>query len=248
MNSAYTLGTYLRRRRERSGLSVEAVSAGSRIVPRLVDALEADRRDLLPAPVYVRGFIRAYCAQIGEDPEEALRLYEERVGSPPPLTVPPPAPPPLAFSPPRRWGPLAASTLLLVALGVAGIFTLGRRHSSADHPADGAATAPRAPTVPVPSVSTAIASVPSGPLPVERVLVMRVVESTWVRVAPDGGEPTEETLAPGSVREWRSAGRFRVTLGNAGGVELQLDGQALPALGERGRVVRDVVVPSEAQP
>jgi cytoskeleton protein RodZ len=248
MSSAHTLGTYLRLRRERSGLSVEAVSAGSRIVPRLVDALEADRQDLLPAPVYVRGFIRAYCAQIGADPEEALRLYEERVGPPPPLAVQPPVPPTLAIPPPRRWGSLAASTLLLVALGAAGIFTLGRRHPSAAHPTDWTATASRAPTVPVPSVSTAIASVPSAPVPVERVLVLRAVESTWVRVTPDGGEPTEETLAPGSVREWRSAGRFRVTLGNAGGVEVRLDGQALPALGERGRVVRDVIVPSEAQP
>ena len=151
MSSAQTLGAHLRRYRERSGQSVEAVSAGSRIVPRLVDALEADRQDLLPAPVYVRGFIRAYCDQVGADAEEALRLYE-----------------------------------------------------------------------------------------------VRAIEATWVRIQPDGGEPTEETLAPGAVREWRSTGRFRVTLGNAGGVELELDGQALPALGERGRVVRDVIVPSGA--
>ena len=77
---------------------------------------------------------------------------------------------------------------------------------------------------------------------------MRAIETTWVRVQPDGGEPTEETLAPGMVREWHSAGSFRVTLGNAGGVELELDGQAVPALGQRGRVVRDVIVPSGAGP
>src|SRR5262245_40990779 len=93
MNSAHNLGAYLRRHRERSGLSVEAVSSGSRIVPRLVDALEADRQDLLPAPVYVRGFICAYCAQVGADAEEALRLYDERVGPPPPLIVRTPIPP-----------------------------------------------------------------------------------------------------------------------------------------------------------
>ena len=75
MSAKPTLGTYLRRGREQSGLSMEAVSAGSRIVPRLVEALETDRQDLLPAPVYVRGFIRAYCQQIGADTEEALRLY-----------------------------------------------------------------------------------------------------------------------------------------------------------------------------
>jgi hypothetical protein len=48
MSADSRLGAYLRRRRERSGLSVRAVSGRSRIVPRLVDALEADRPDLAP--------------------------------------------------------------------------------------------------------------------------------------------------------------------------------------------------------
>lgn len=70
MSDKDTLGAYLRRGRERSGLTVDAVSAGSRIVPRLVEALESDRQDLLPAPVYVRGFIRAYCEQVDTDTVE----------------------------------------------------------------------------------------------------------------------------------------------------------------------------------
>ena len=39
MSAKPTLGTYLRRGREQSGLSMEAVSAGSRIVPRLVEQI-----------------------------------------------------------------------------------------------------------------------------------------------------------------------------------------------------------------
>ena len=77
---------------------------------------------------------------------------------------------------------------------------------------------------------------------------MRARDTTWVRVQPDGARPTEETLSPGSVREWRSPGRFHVTLGNAGGVELELDGRALPALGTPGQVIRDVTVPGESVP
>lgn len=248
MSSARSLGTYLRRRRERSGLSVEEVSTGSRIVPRLVDALEADRQDLLPAPVYVRGFIRAYCAQVGVDPEEALRLYEERAGPPPPLTVKPPVSPRPTPRAGRRWSRVAVGALLLAALGVAGVFALGRRQPDAgpSHRTARAATASRAPSAPASEVSTA--STPSAPSSADRVLVLRAIEATWVRVKPDGGEATEETLAPGTVREWHSAGRFHVTLGNGGGVEIELNGQTLPALGERGRVVRDVIVPSETEP
>src|SRR6185295_16672819 len=107
MSAKQTLGAYLRRGREQSGLSMEAVSTGSRIVPRLVEALEADRQDLLPAPVYVRGFIRAYCEQTGADTDEALRLYDEQAAPPPPLTVKAPTPEAPPSAPARRWGRVA---------------------------------------------------------------------------------------------------------------------------------------------
>jgi hypothetical protein len=77
---------------------------------------------------------------------------------------------------------------------------------------------------------------------------MRATDTTWVRVQPDGAEPTEETLAPGTEREWRSTGGFDVSLGNAGGVELSLDGHALPALGVPGQAVRDATVPGGPRP
>ena len=261
MSAKSTLGTYLRGGRERAGLTVEAVSAGSRIVPRLVDALESDRQDLLPAPVYVRGFIRAYCAQIGAEADEALRLYDEQTAPAPPLTVHAPSAPTRPSSVSRR-GRVAVASMLAVGLGIAGIFLLGRRQPDAG--AGGGAgdtrTAPRsspsAPAVeramPPPAPSAAVtppdAPASSAPGSVERVLLMRAIDTTWVRVQPDGAGPTEETLSPGAVREWRSPGRFRLTLGNAGGVELELDGRALPALGTRGQVVRDATVPGETPP
>ena len=266
-----TLGAYLRHGRERSGLSLEAVSAGSRVVPRLVEALEGDRADLLPAPVYVRGFIRAYCEQVGTDVDEALRLYDAQAIPDPPLTVAPT--PSKAPSPARRWGPIAVGSLLVVILGIAGVFLLGRRqpdagasrggsetttvaHASApaERPAAPDASAPPAlaptPNAPAPAASQPVSAMPAPGQPGrgERVLLVRAVDTTWIRVQPDGAKATEETLAPGAVREWRSPGRFHVTLGNAGGVELELDGQALPALGAPGQVVRDAVVPGEPAP
>ena len=260
MSANHTLGAYLREGRERAGLSVEAVSAGSRIVPRLVQALEADRQDLLPAPVYVRGFIRAYCGQIGADTDEALRLYDDQTAPPPPLTAN--APPAARPSPVSRGGRVAVASVLAPGLGVVGIFLLGRRPPAAggsrgaDATRPASRSSPAAPPVeqamppPAPSGASAppdprAASVPGS---VERVLLMRAIDTTWVRVQPDGAGPTEETLSPGAVREWRSPGRFHVTLGNAGGVEVELDGRALPPLGARGQVVRDATLPGETQP
>ena len=122
MSAKPTLGTYLRRGREQSGLSMEAVSAGSRIVPRLVEALETDRQDLLPAPVYVRGFIRAYCQRLYDD---------EQAPPPPPLTVRPSAPEAPKVPPARRWGRVAGLSAVGVVLGVAAFVLLGRRHPDA---------------------------------------------------------------------------------------------------------------------
>jgi cytoskeleton protein RodZ len=79
------------------------------------------------------------------------------------------------------------------------------------------------------------------------VLLVRAVDTTWVRVAPEGAPVSEETLPPGAVREWRSTGRFRVSVGNAGGVEIELDGQPMPVLGQRGQVVH-TTIPKEARP
>ena len=264
-----TLGAYLRRGRERSGLSMEAVAAGSRIVPRLVEALEADRQEFLPAPVYVRGFIRAYCEQIGADTEEALRLYDEQAAPPSSLTVQPKAPEAPKISAARRWGRVAALSAVGVVLGVAGFALLGRRQPDAvasrgDGAVATASTRPAAPPAqpqppvvgpapaPVAPLTSATAPpaapVSSAPKPADRVLVMRAIDTTWIRVQPDGGPATEETLAPGAVREWRTSGRFHVTLGNAGGVELELDGRALPALGTAGQVVKDAILPGESSP
>jgi cytoskeleton protein RodZ len=262
MSAKSTLGAYLRRCRERSGLSVEAVATGSRIVPRLVEALEADRHDLLPAPVYVRGFLRAYCEQVGVDPSRALGLYDAQAASDPRVTVRPATPSERPGPAPAGWRRVAVWSVLVAALGVATVALLARRQSDAvagrgqdSTPAarqpvpPAAAPAPPAQPAPAGPSSVAPAALPStaSPAPTERVPLVRAVETTWVKVTADGAPPIEETLSPGTVREWRSAGRFRVSVGNAGGVKVELDGQPLPALGQRGQVVHRTI-PDEARP
>ncbi len=252
MGSEVTLGAYLRRSRTSSGLSLEAVSTGSRIVPRLLEALEEDRHEALPAPVFVRGFIRAYCGELGIAPEEALALYEQQVpaarrpypAGPPPEHRPAPAPA-RRVRPPRRLA--LAGVVALAALGLAAALLIVRARRS--EPVAGHAAAASA--GPVASAGawpdTAPAAGPGAGRP-ERVLVVRALDTTWLRVQPDRARAEEETLAAGAVREWRSPGRFRLTVGNAGGVRVELDGRPLPALGAPGQVVRDVVLPDDGRP
>src|SRR6185295_5229108 len=77
-------------------------------------------------------------------------------------------------------------------------------------------------------------------------LVIRAVEPTWVRVQTDEGRIAEELLPAGASREWAAERRFLVTIGNAGGVELTLNGKALPPLGPKGTVIQRLELPAPA--
>jgi cytoskeletal protein RodZ len=277
MQESAGLGALLRDCREARGLSLDDLSRATRIAARHLLALEEDRLRDLPAPVFVRGFIRSYCVAVADPPECALARYEAWVAAtdPSPLRVPRTV---LTAAPGRRRlrGMSLASQLvvagLLVVIGGA-VYLLAS--SAATRPADaprrpdetpgsGAilerppAAAPSAaplPAVPEPApAAPAPTTAPAGRAvvaPVLReatahVLVARTHGPSWVSVQPEDGAASQELLEPGSVREWRSAGRFTVTVGNAGGVTLELDGVALPPLGDRGQVVRDFKIPRES--
>jgi cytoskeletal protein RodZ len=69
------LGAALRRAREEQGLTLEDAERDTRISKRYLDALENERFDVVPAPVYARGFLRSYSQYLGLDPNEVLSLY-----------------------------------------------------------------------------------------------------------------------------------------------------------------------------
>lgn len=70
--SSHTLGSWLRSRRLELGHTLEAAETDTRIGRDYLAAIESDQYELLPAPVYVRGFVRIYASYLDLDPEEAL--------------------------------------------------------------------------------------------------------------------------------------------------------------------------------
>src|SRR5207237_5512799 len=77
-------------------------------------------------------------------------------------------------------------------------------------------------------------------------LVARAVEPTWIRVRTEEGQTTEETIPAGQIREWFSTRPFILTVGNAGGVKLELNGRVVPPLGPSGVVIPRLVLPTES--
>ncbi|MCC6381008.1 MAG: helix-turn-helix domain-containing protein [Dehalococcoidia bacterium] len=81
------LGSRLIRAREARGLTLEDAERDTRISRRYLQALESEQLEVIPAPVYARGFLRSYSQYLGLDPQETLALFprEDDAGySPPP--------------------------------------------------------------------------------------------------------------------------------------------------------------------
>jgi len=77
-----------------------------------------------------------------------------------------------------------------------------------------------------------------GPLMLE----LEALEITWVVVRSDEREPHEALLQPGERALWRAHDRFLLTLGNAGGVKVTLNGEARGPFGKPGTVIRDLEI------
>ena len=76
------------------------------------------------------------------------------------------------------------------------------------------------------------------------VLDIEALEVTWVVVQIDGGSPHEALLQPGERIAWRGQEQFTLTLGNAGGVRVVLNGETKGPFGPSGTVARGIVLPA----
>jgi hypothetical protein len=66
-----------------------------------------------------------------------------------------------------------------------------------------------------------------------------VLDTVWLQIVIDAQPPRDYIFPPKARALWKARERFRLTLGNAGGVEFTLNEKALGALGKRGAVLRD---------
>ena len=87
-----SIGAFLKAEREKKGYTLEQMISETRLRRYLLEAIEDENWGVLPAPVFVKGFIRSYARVLGLSEEEVVNQYE-RVGElketlPQPLTKP----------------------------------------------------------------------------------------------------------------------------------------------------------------
>jgi cytoskeletal protein RodZ len=122
-----SLGSYLKRERELRQMSIAELAQITRIPARVLQHLENDAHNELPADVFVRGFLRSYANALGLDDESVLARYRGRESQ----DAPPSLPAVYAPEPGRRFGIAIALFILLILFTLALSIVLRPRHRDA---------------------------------------------------------------------------------------------------------------------
>ena len=120
-----TVGKAITAARTRKGLSVAALASTTRILPRTIEAIEADDYTNLPSAVYVRGFVRSIAVALDMNVDRILISFDRQVAMPGPGET---DDVPLALtygeeevvsapSPNTRFGTIAAIAMVVLMLG-----------------------------------------------------------------------------------------------------------------------------------
>jgi len=254
---AMSFGEELRRERVVREISLEEISAATKISMRQLKALESSDLSRLPASTFTRGFIRAYAKHLGIDPEEKVNAYLADLGG-----SPHDAPSQKKARPRSRFWRGRRATAGTIVGGVTGLLLfLGLIANPERRPLP-----PRDHAVPRPATLKNV-TLSSEPTPVIRVesappapvqsapeqpasaagsgvsLMLEFDGDSWTRLEADGHTVLSELVRGGETRRFEARGGFRLTLGNAGAVRVTVDGRPLDRLGAAGQVVRNLALP-----
>lgn len=238
------IGARLRSAREKKGLTALQAAEKLHVDARLLESLEAEDFGALGAPVYVRGHLRRYADLIGESPAQLQQLYDETTHvAAPDLTR-------IVRGKPEGDAArlMVPALLILVGFALAGVLwwvlTLQGAKSqpvralnsvaadvhaaatlAAGEPAGSAAAAPA--VTPAPTEGSTVAA-PTASAPGQAQLALKFSAPSWVEVYDAGGRRLLHGVeAADSARTLAGAAPLRVVLGNAPGVALQVNGQAV---------------------
>lgn len=236
-----TVGEILKAEREKKNLSVKDIENGTSIRALYINAIEEGNYKIVPGEVYLKGFIRNYANYLGLDGAEIVELYRQ---SQHPVVEQVPLEQRIKQERTKQhetgkdlsWGKYIAAGVLIVAIvGAAAFFTSGEKEQ-APQPKPPVQTSPAVPA-PAPQNNTAAQNRNSSALNSPVVINAKFSEECWTLVTADGKEIYEGVPKIGESFTWEAKKNIVVKVGNAGGIDLVYNGQAVGKLGGKGEVV-----------
>jgi transcriptional regulator with XRE-family HTH domain len=247
------IGETLRRERLRRGLNLEQVSARTKIGQYLLQAIEENQFDRLPGGLFSRSFLRQYAHLLDLDEDEVVASFRQQYEEP--VLA-------LAELQPKRT---CSHLPLLPAFGwfVVAIFlsgglytvwenvrrslpetsaaTLHGAHVTSDSilpPAKSFQPLPElTPPEPRPPISSASGRIPSQPGVMGAMhVVFTATEPVWVSIQSDGTPVYSGMLEQQQNKELGASTKMTALVGNAGGLEVSLNGRTIGPIGHHGEV------------
>ena len=264
-------GQWLQRERKGREISLAEIADVTKISRVYLEALESERFDALPATVFAKGFLREYAKYVGLDPDEAVNSFLTALQEQEPETEAEEAA--MAHRSSFEWtsGLLLAVTLV-VLLGVIGFVGFWAERSQGGdappvEPAAESVVSPATVTPELPSASAVTESgsalegaadgaataggVPVAPAATDEpaaalVVTIDFTEDCWVEAAVDGRRRLSELHVQGESLQIDAERLVELTLGNPGGVSIEVNGEAYALEGYRpDRVARDIRIELE---
>jgi transcriptional regulator with XRE-family HTH domain len=217
-----SFGDRLRREREMRGVSLEEITAATRISTRFLLALENEQWNQLPGGVFNRGFIRSVARYLGLDEEALLAEYALATNDHPQVATHVEAPPAVRR---RRWPWVVGLALALLA---AGGWYAYRQFAPLISAYRNPVPAPPAPAPPTPDPEAAAAFNASLAAADLLKLKVEVTAPTSVRVVADGKVLLDARMARGERRTFEARDSFEVFAANASAVFLEFNGLTPP--------------------
>ncbi|MFI1890671.1 helix-turn-helix domain-containing protein [Streptomyces jumonjinensis] len=243
-----SIGRALQQARIAAGLTVDEVSAGTRVRIPIIHAIEEDDFTRSGGDVYARGHVRMIAQAVRLDPAPLVAQYDSERGGRP---VPTPAAPLFEAErirpEPGRPNWTAAMVAAIVAvIGFVG-FTLfsgddtdrNRTSQAAEGraPAKPSKTPSAKPVDPKPDPTDgAIAAAPKDKVTVK----LSVIDAkSWISAKSHNGKLLfDGTLAKGQSKTFSDDERIDLILGNAGAIELYVNGKKVEDEFRTGQVER----------
>ncbi len=82
-----SFGEKLKQEREKRKITLEQISASTKIGTRMLQALEEDKFNQLPGGIFNKGFVRAYSRFLGLDEDQTVAEYLRASGDAPPVST-----------------------------------------------------------------------------------------------------------------------------------------------------------------
>jgi cytoskeletal protein RodZ len=235
-----SLGSLIAKARKDAGLSLEDLAAKTNIRISVLSEIEKDNFEHCGGETYARGHVRNIASILKVDQKEFIRLYEEEQGgetrSIKDLLIENSVMRLPAEARKVSWKVLVMiSVVSLIAVGIAQVVISNVNTNDVVSAVPSASASPTA--AESPSAEPSAQNTFSTGTGVE-VVINAVRAKSWLFVSDDAGRVLFSGQIPrGAVKVFSSDSQLNLKVGNAGGVDLKVNGKKVPSIGVDGEVV-----------